>query len=78
MKVTYLIGNGFDVNLGQHRIIAPKNGTQFQTFGKCQCISKNVCQGALNQAVRQGLSARIRFAKANIIFNFAVCFRRPR
>lgn len=26
-------------NLGQHRIIAPKNGTQFQTFGKCQCIS---------------------------------------
>ena len=35
-------------------------------------------KGRLNQAVRQGLSARIRFAKANIIFNFAVCFRRPR
>ena len=25
--------------LRQHRIIAPKNGTQFQTFGKRQCIS---------------------------------------
>ncbi len=25
--------------LRQHRIIAPKNGAQFQTFGKRQCIS---------------------------------------
>ena len=33
---------------------------------------------ALTQAARQGLSARIRFASANNMFNFAVCFRRPR
>ncbi len=34
--------------------------------------------GKLNQAGKQRLSARIRFASANNIFNFAVCFRRPR
>ena len=35
--------------------------------------------GAANQAARwEGLSARIRFARTNSIFNFAVCFRRPR
>ena len=31
-----------------------------------------------NQTARQGLSARTRFAKANSIFSFAVCFRRHR
>ena len=31
-----------------------------------------------NQTARQGLSARIKFASANIIFSFAVCFRSPR
>ena len=36
------------------------------------------CMGKLNQAGKQRLSARIRFASANNIFNFAVCFRRPR
>lgn len=35
--------------------------------------------GAPDQAARrEGLSARIRFARANSIFSFAVCFRRPR
>ena len=34
-------------------------------------------QGKPNQTARQGLSARIRFAGANIIFSFAACFRRP-
>lgn len=34
---------------------------------------------ALNQtASLEGLSARIRFARANSIFSLAVCFRRPR
>ena len=32
------------------------------------------CEGALNQAARQGLSARIRFASANMMLNFASCF----
>ena len=36
------------------------------------------CMGKLNQAGKQRLSARIRFASANNIFNFAICFRRPR
>ena len=36
------------------------------------------CMGKPNQAGKQRLSARIRFASANNIFNFAVCFRRPR
>ena len=31
-------------------------------------------QSALIQAARQGLSARIRFANANMILNLAVCF----
>ncbi len=35
-------------------------------------------RGDLNQTARQGLSARIRFASANMILNFASCFRRPR
>ena len=34
--------------------------------------------GTANQAVRQGLSARIRFASANMILNLESCFRRPR
>lgn len=41
-------------------------------------VSQNVHICALTQAARQGLSARIRFASANNMFNFAVCFRRPR
>ena len=36
------------------------------------------CMGKLNQAGKQRLSARIRFASANNILNFAICFRRPR
>lgn len=36
-------------------------------------------KGTRNQANRrEGLSARIRFARANSIFSFAICFRRPR
>ena len=41
-------------------------------------VSQNVRICALTQAARQGLSARIRFASANRIFNLAVCFRNPR
>lgn len=33
---------------------------------------------ALTQAARQGLSARIRFTRANMILNLAFCFSRPR
>ena len=33
---------------------------------------------ALTQAARQGLSARNRFARANMILNLAFCFSRPR
>ena len=32
------------------------------------------CEGKPNQAARQGLSARIRFASANTMLNFASCF----
>ena len=39
---------------------------------------ENVLMCTLTQAARQGPSARIRFASASRIFNFAVCFRRPR
>ena len=35
-------------------------------------------QGNSNQTARRGLSAKIKFAKANIIFSLAVCFCRPR
>ena len=35
-------------------------------------------RGALIQAARQGLSARIRFANANMILNLALCFSSPR
>ena len=35
-------------------------------------------QSALIQAARQGLSARIRFANANMILNLALCFSSPR
>ena len=38
--------------------------------------SVRIC--TLTQAASQGLSARIRFASVSRIFNFAVCFRRPR
>ena len=41
-------------------------------------IAKLCSQGALNQAAKQGLSAKIRFAKANMKFIFEVCFSRPR
>ena len=44
---------------------------------RCLHTNQNFHQGTLNQAARQGMSARIRFARGNIIFNFAVCFRRP-
>ena len=37
-----------------------------------------VRKGALTQAARQGLSARIRFANANMILNLACCFSSPR
>ena len=37
-----------------------------------------VRMGALTQAARQDLSAKIRFAKANTILNLAFCFSRPR
>jgi hypothetical protein len=38
---------------------------------------RNVHKGTKDQAAREGLSARIRFANANRIFIFAACFRRP-
>lgn len=41
-------------------------------------IAKFRSHGALNQAVRHGLSAKIRFAKANMKFIFEICFSRPR
>ena len=41
-------------------------------------VPKISAEAKLNQAARQGLSARIKFARANIIFSFAICFRSPR
>ena len=65
-------------NLRQHRTMelksaAPNNSTKAE-----YSIAKFRSHGALNQAVRHGLSAKIRFAKANMKFIFEICFSRPR
>ena len=51
------------------------SGCQIKTVNNLWII---VRKGALTQAARQGLSARIRFASANMILNFACCFSSPR
>lgn len=68
--------------LGQYRIISTHSSIQTKTpsknaewVEKCSIFHR---KGALNQTVRFFLSARYRFANANIIFNLAVCFRKPR
>ena len=53
-------------------------GQKNPTVNNDRNVSQNVRICALTQAARQGLSARIRFASANRIFNLAVCFRNPR
>lgn len=65
--------------LGQHRIIIAYK--QKAPSPKAECVEKHSIfhrKGTLNQTVRDFVAARYRFANANIIFNFAVCFRRPR
>ena len=48
-------------------------------LAKSNRITPYFCpQSALIQAARQGLSARIRFANANMILNLARCFSSPR
>lgn len=48
-------------------------------LAKSNRITPYFCpQSALIQAARQGLSARIRFANANMILNLALCFSSPR
>lgn len=63
----------------QHRIIIAYK--QKAPSPKAECVEKHSIfhrKGTLNQTVRDFVAARYRFANANIIFNFAVCFRRPR
>ena len=65
--------------LRQHRIIIAYK--QKAPSPKAECVEKHSIfhrKGTLNQTVRDFVAARYRFANANIIFNFAVCFRRPR
>ena len=38
----------------------------------------SISRDTLNQAAKQGLSMRIRFASASMILKLAACFRRPR
>ena len=40
-------------------------------------VTHQTRQSALNQAARWGMSARIRFARANMTLNLAVCFADP-
>ena len=66
--------------LRQHRIIADEDRRRTVAEQKSHSTSAySALIGAPDQAARrEGLSARIRFARANSIFSFAVCFRRPR
>ncbi len=67
-----------NIFLGQHRIY---NNQKKRKQGKIRKRSAMFIfrpQGTLNQAVTENLSARYRFANANMIFSLAVCFRRPR
>ena len=71
-----MIGEPF--NFRQHRIY---NNQKKRKQGKIRKRSAMFIfrpQGTLNQAVTENLSARYRFANANMIFSLAVCFRRPR
>lgn len=64
--------------IGQHRTIPPRAGGDRRTIQEPGGFPRNRSAGKANQATRQGLSARIRFARANTKFSLAVCFRRPR
>ena len=68
--------------LRQHRTIAsPKKQRTYTPLLFTTMCGINLSfapEGILSQAARQGLSARMRFASANSIFSFAVCFRSPR
>ena len=69
---------GVSDNLRQHRTKQQKSATQNNRVKAVYSIAKFRSHGALNQAVRHGLSAKIRFAKANMKLIFEVCFSRPR
>ena len=64
----------------------PHNGPIFVSHSADEALFWNwsvlggqlLLEATLHQTARQGLSARIRFARANSIFIFAVCFGRPR
>ncbi len=62
----------------QHRTKQQKSAAQNNRVKAVYSITKFRSHGALNQAVRHGLSAKIRFAKANMKLIFEVCFSRPR
>ncbi len=54
-----------------------KSAAQNNRVKAVYSIAQFRSHGALNQAAKQGLSAKIRFAKANMIFIFEVCFSGP-
>ena len=64
--------------LGQHRTMEQKSAIPNNSTMAEYSIAKFRSHGALNQAAKQGLSAKIRFAKANMKLIFEVCFSRPR
>ena len=66
------------IDLRQHRITAERRKHLRKKMQLSRLIAQFCSQGALNQASTENLSARYRFANANMIFSFAVCFRSPR
>ena len=71
--------NESGLTVRQHRIYPDiQNGIKKNSRQEHRLVFNFRPQGALNQAVRDFLSARYRFANANMIFSLAVCFRRPR
>lgn len=67
-----------EYHLGQHRTMVSKSSGQNNSTKAKYSFVKLCTQLALNQAANQGLSDKIRFAKANTIFIFEVCFSGPR
>ena len=73
---------GSPVYYGQHRTTHQVRNEQKKNDPQNSRSHRNTLyfesQGALDQTDRENLSARYRFANANMIFSLAVCFFKPR
>lgn len=67
-----------NIVLRQHRTTPTRSGRKWKNDPEAWGCPGSVAAGKADQAARQGLSARIRFARANTKFSLAVCFCSPR